>query len=217
MARNKYPEETERKILEVAFRLFQEKGYDHTTIQDIVNGLGMSKGAVYHHFKSKEEIVDRLYGSKVPQIDLAGDIARDPALTALEKLRKLFRLQLSDSGKLQVDALIAPRGARTDPRLVYMQLHAAMTQGAPAIQALLEEGIADGSITTARPRELAQALTILFNAWIGVFPGSKEEFMGKFAFVKALTDAMGAPIFDDSLLAAADHYYDRLAPYFTEP
>ena len=54
MARNKFPEETERKILEVSFRLFQEKGYDHTTIQDIVNGLGMSKGAVYHHFKSKE-------------------------------------------------------------------------------------------------------------------------------------------------------------------
>ncbi len=61
MARNKFPEETERKILEVSFRLFQEKGYDHTTIQDIVNGLGMSKGAVYHHFKSKEEILDRLY------------------------------------------------------------------------------------------------------------------------------------------------------------
>ena len=60
MARNKFPEETERKILEVSFRLFQEKGYDHTTIQDIVNGLGMSKGAVYHHFKSKEEILDQI-------------------------------------------------------------------------------------------------------------------------------------------------------------
>ena len=40
MARNKFPEETERKILEVSFRLFQEKGYDHTTIQDIVNEIG---------------------------------------------------------------------------------------------------------------------------------------------------------------------------------
>ena len=38
MARNKFPEETERKILEVSFRLFQEKGYDHTTIQDIEIG-----------------------------------------------------------------------------------------------------------------------------------------------------------------------------------
>ena len=40
MARNKYPEVTEERILEAAQRLFLEKGYDNTTIQDIVNELG---------------------------------------------------------------------------------------------------------------------------------------------------------------------------------
>ncbi len=59
MARNKYPEITVEKILDVAQRLFLEKGYDNTTIQDIVNELGgLTKGAIYHHFKSKEEIID---------------------------------------------------------------------------------------------------------------------------------------------------------------
>ena len=61
MARNKYPEITVEKILEVSQRLFLEKGYDNTTIQDIVNELGgLTKGAVYHHFRSKEEIMDAL-------------------------------------------------------------------------------------------------------------------------------------------------------------
>ena len=61
MARNKYPEITVEKILDVAQRLFLEKGYDNTTIQDIVNELGgLTKGAIYHHFKSKEEIIDAL-------------------------------------------------------------------------------------------------------------------------------------------------------------
>ncbi|MFR3031797.1 MAG: TetR/AcrR family transcriptional regulator [Blautia sp.] len=61
MARNKYPEETVEKILEVSQRLFLEKGYDNTTIQDIVDNLeGLSKGAIYHHFKSKEAIMDAL-------------------------------------------------------------------------------------------------------------------------------------------------------------
>ena len=55
MARNKYPEVTVEKILEVSQRLFMEKGYDNTTIQDIVNELGgLTKGDMYHHFKSKE-------------------------------------------------------------------------------------------------------------------------------------------------------------------
>ena len=60
MARNKHPEETVEKILDVSMRLFSEKGYEATTIQDITHALGMSKGAVYHHFKSKEDILDRL-------------------------------------------------------------------------------------------------------------------------------------------------------------
>ena len=43
MARNKYPEVTVEKILEVSQRLFMEKGYDNTTIQDIVNELNAFK------------------------------------------------------------------------------------------------------------------------------------------------------------------------------
>lgn len=59
MARNKYPELTVEKILEVARRLFFERGYEQTTIQDIVDNLGgLTKGAIYHHFKSKEDIIN---------------------------------------------------------------------------------------------------------------------------------------------------------------
>ena len=49
MARNRHPEETVNLILDVAFRLFMEKGYEHTSIQDIIDHLGgLSKGAIYH-------------------------------------------------------------------------------------------------------------------------------------------------------------------------
>ena len=44
MARNKHPEETVRRILDVAFRLFMEKGYEHTSIQDMIDELGGSIG-----------------------------------------------------------------------------------------------------------------------------------------------------------------------------
>ncbi len=57
MARNKYPEETVKLILDVATYLFVEKGYDATSLQDIINETHLSKGAIYHHFSSKEEIL----------------------------------------------------------------------------------------------------------------------------------------------------------------
>lgn len=53
MARNAHPEVTRTRILDAAQRLFMAQGYEHTSIQDIVDELGdLSKGAIYHHFKS---------------------------------------------------------------------------------------------------------------------------------------------------------------------
>ena len=64
MARNKYPEETKKKILEVARELVCMKGYDNTTIQDIVDNLGgLTKGVIYHHFKSKQDILEKVMES----------------------------------------------------------------------------------------------------------------------------------------------------------
>lgn len=50
MARNKHPEETVKLILDAASELFIEKGYDGTSLQDIINKTKLSKGAIYHHF-----------------------------------------------------------------------------------------------------------------------------------------------------------------------
>lgn len=60
MSRNKYPEQTREQILDTATRLFLQQGYEHTTIQNIIDQLGgLTKGAVYHHFSSKEAILKR--------------------------------------------------------------------------------------------------------------------------------------------------------------
>lgn len=59
MSRNKYPEQTREQILDTATRLFLQQGYEHTTIQNIIDQLGgLTKGAVYHHFSSKEAILN---------------------------------------------------------------------------------------------------------------------------------------------------------------
>ena len=60
MAHDIHSGDTERRILDSARRLFAEKGYEKTSVQDILNDLGLSKGGLYHHFKSKEAILDRL-------------------------------------------------------------------------------------------------------------------------------------------------------------
>lgn len=98
MSRNKYPEITVENILEVSQRLFFEKGYDNTKIQDIADELGMTKGAIYHHFKSKEEIMNTL-GDKLFTNNNPFEIVKKRTdLNGLEKMKNIT-LKKEDIGK----------------------------------------------------------------------------------------------------------------------
>lgn len=208
MARNKYPEETERKILDIAFRLFSKKGYDHTTIQDIVDELGMSKGAVYHHFKSKEDILDHLYDRYYVDSKMF-DVLEDPSRSGLERLRELLRRQLADPGKLEIDDITI--SFENNPQLIHLLLTTSVRNAAPIIQRLLEEGNADGSLSTPYPKEAAESFMVLLNLWAGIFSHTQEEFMTKFRFLKVIADGLGIPVFDQALMDTLEAYYASVA------
>ena len=48
--------ETRQNIVDQAIRLFRQKGYTATSINDIIQAAGLTKGALYHHFQSKEQL-----------------------------------------------------------------------------------------------------------------------------------------------------------------
>ena len=79
------------------------------------------------------------------------------------------------------------------------------------VEPVIRQGIADGSITTAYPTEVAESCLILLNLWAGIFSRTREDFIAKFRFLKAMTDALGVPVFDEPLLETLDAYYTRLA------
>lgn len=208
MARNKHPEETVRRILEVSLALFQEKGYEHTTIQDIVNALGMSKGAVYHHFKSKEDIYDRITDAYYEQFAWFRDVTQLPGDTGLAKMQNLLRFLLSDPEKLQMDNFSA--SLTFDPKLVVLTLRSSISDSAPMVRALIEQGNADGSTHVAQPKEMSEAFMLLMNLWVGAFAVSKEDFLAKLTFLRTVTDQAGLPLIDDALFSTAADYYDNV-------
>src|SRR5581483_1127355 len=78
-------------ILDVARRLVESRGYEQMTIQDILNELKISKGAFYHYFDSKQALLEALIEHMQDEVDqLLSPIARDPHLSALDKLQRLF-------------------------------------------------------------------------------------------------------------------------------
>ncbi len=51
-----------QRLLATATRLFAEQGYDRTSVQEIVDAAGVTKGALYHYFGSKEDLLHEVYG-----------------------------------------------------------------------------------------------------------------------------------------------------------
>ena len=194
MARNKHPEVTEERILDVAQQLFLEKGYENTTIQDIVDGLGgLTKGAVYHHFKSKEEIMDAVGDRMFLENNPFEAVQGRTDLNALEKLREAIRLNQSDQTRTRWTVQAIP--LTYSPRVLLGMIEANRRILTPYYQALLEEGNRDGSLRTDYPRELAELLPLLTSLWLlpAVFPATKGEMKRKFQFLGEMLAAMGVP------------------------
>ena len=211
MARNKYPEETVERILDVSQRLFLEKGYENTTIQDIVDELGgLTKGAVYHHFKSKEEIMDavgdRMFFSNNPFEAVRGRTD----LNGLQKLREAVRLNQSDEERVQLTAQSIP--IAKSPRLLQEMIVSNRKVLTPYFLELIEEGNRDGSMHTDYPREIAELLPLLTSLWLlpSVYPASREQMKRKFLFLGEMLEKMGVPLMDDSIRALVDDFFDQI-------
>ena len=203
MARNKYPEETVNLILDVAFRLFMEKGYEHTSIQDIIDHLGgLSKGAIYHHFKSKEDILYAVMGRMTAESNLRlKEICDRTDLNGKEKVKTLFRLSLDRP--VMEDVFTVSPNVYNNPRFLSSFLHEAVEESAPDyILPIIRQGIADGSITTEYPEQLAQLISLLANIWINpiIFEDSREETYRKFVIFDQVLKGLGLNIVDQEML-----------------
>jgi AcrR family transcriptional regulator len=201
LGRNKYPEITVEKILEVSQKLFLEKGYDNVIIQDIVNELGgLTKGAVYHHFKSKEEILSALSKSIFEKNNPFIRVKNDKSLNGLQKMKMVMKLSLLDSEKQDMDIATLP--LIKNPRYLATVLESLMNVVAPLLAEIIEIGIEDGSIQTEHPKQLSELFVLLTNIWLTptVFPTGNDETMEKIIIVKNVFNYLGLPVFDEELL-----------------
>ncbi|MEV4573452.1 helix-turn-helix domain-containing protein [Nonomuraea jabiensis] len=62
-------EDTRTRIQEIALRLFTEQGYEATSLREIAEELGVTKAALYYHFKTKDDIVTSLVGNRLVELE----------------------------------------------------------------------------------------------------------------------------------------------------
>lgn len=204
MARNKYPEETHQLILDVSTKLFWEKGYEQTSLQDILDGMGgLTKGAIYHHFRSKEEIliavVERMSRDNTVSMMKIRD---DGRLTGKEKLEKMFSESLKNPK--QKDMFTVAPNLMENPKLLTYYLKVVAYSIVPEyIVPVIRQGVEDGSIQTEYPEELADLIMTLADVWVNpvIYSMTDVQMANRIMLINDLLKPLGIQLIDNEMIA----------------
>lgn len=201
MGRNKYPEQTLEKIIITAARLFMEKGYEQTSIQDILDATELSKGGLYHHFRSKDEILEAVMQKRVQYVgSIFHDIIRDTkADNAREKLKSILAQISTDTKTHTLDMALT---SHIDPHFVVNGMQSCMQQDAPIISRLIMEGIEDGSLQCEQPALCAEVFLLLMNYWANptLFQRTSAETEERLHYLQYIMRQLGLDILDDDMI-----------------
>ena len=202
MSRNKYPEKTQQLIIQVATKLFMEKGYENTSLNDIIKELGgLTKGAIYQHFKSKEDIYEAVvYQMSAVNDDELTELIQNKKLKGLDKIKLALNKSLDSA--IAGHEKICKIDYSKNPRMLYELMRELKEEIAPLfIQPLIIQGIEDGSIKTEYPAELSELLAILINIWINplIFEASPEETVNRFKLLAEMMSGYNLNIIDEEL------------------
>ena len=158
MSRQKDPETRKNEIIQVAEELFLEKGYEDTTVDDILQRTGLSKGGFYHHFKSKNEvfmsIIDKITDQSVQSIE---ELAKIEGINAEQKFQifsnKQFQLKMPKTKIIQCFY----RERDVNPQF---HKHNIMMweKYVPAFKRIVEQGISEGYMKVEYPEETVRML-----------------------------------------------------------
>lgn len=211
MARNKYPEETKKKILEVARELFYIKGYDNTTIQDIVDNLGgLTKGVIYHHFKSKQDILEKVMESLGVSDEQSNWYDNWQGETGLEKIKLQILKSFQNFERYAI--LYSAEALLESPRLIGDVYLSTLNESANYLKVYIDEGIKDGSISTQYSKELSEFISLMMNMWLGlnIISFSRQELEERLYFLKNLLESINIPLIDNSIISATLRLHDYI-------
>lgn len=182
------------EILQAARRLFQTKEYEKTTMQDVMEALGIAKGTIYHYFKSKEALLEAVVEEIVEEnIDEMQNIIRNFKGNALQKIQMLTQVgNMAADNQNIIDTLHKPINEAMHSRL----LAAILIKQAPLYAELIRQGCKEGLFKTETPLECAEFILAAFQFLtdMGIYPWSPEDLKRRIhAFPKIIEQQLQAP------------------------
>ena len=148
---------TKRKIFETSMKLFAEKGYDATSIEDITATVGVAKGTLYYHFSSKEEIFNFLVEEGIKLLQNSIDIKIAKHENYIDKIKAIVLIQIKIVVKYEdLITILLSQFWGKEVRHKKCQKH--INDYLTTIENIVKEGIDKGQIKKGTPKVIASEI-----------------------------------------------------------
>lgn len=175
---------TKRKIFETSMKLFAEKGYDATSIEEITSVVGVAKGTLYYHFSSKEEIFYFLVEEGMKLLKNSIEIKTSKTENTIEKLKAVSVIQLKVIYKYEnIITIVLSQMFGTGNRNVFCKDK--VIEYINVIQDIIEEGLEIGDIKECNSELMASQIFSLTCSSL-IFSRKIKEELNKELNVKEL-------------------------------
>lgn len=174
MAKTK--EERRNEIIETAGKLFEEKGYEQTQVQDIVNEIGVAKGLFYYYFKSKDEVMEELADRYADAI--IDDVHKliDKDISTFDKINRIFQIFIDSAEKKSgiFMGILNVKNGITHER-IFFNVGKKMV---PLVTELILSGNDNGECNCSDPKFITEFLVSgLFNILNQISPDEKIDYL----------------------------------------
>lgn len=179
----KEAEERKNEILDVADQLFNEKGYEGTSTNEILERVGIARGTLYYHFKSKQDILEALverYNKEIIQAAKAASRCKNTSV--IERMIKVIQ-SLNIKQYHKGDNAVYENLHHVENSLLHQRVQGMMIASVtPILAKLVEEGIEEGIFKTATPyvcmeMVMVYATSLLDNDLLKLSDEAKQERM----------------------------------------
>ena len=148
---------TKRKIFETSLKLFSEKGYDATSIEEITATVGVAKGTLYYHFNSKEEIFNFLIEEGMKLLINSIEIKTSKCDNVLDKIKAVSLIQLKAVHKYE-NLLTIVMSQTWGNESINVFCKEKVLEYISVIQNIVQEGVDNGDIVNCNSEVLASEI-----------------------------------------------------------
>jgi len=178
MDKDKVAEERRSQILEAALRCFAQKGYHQTTMDDIVEESGLSKGTLYWYYESKREIFLSVVEKWLGEWGRSLQGSLSPQDPPAEKLRKLNQAMIRSGLELRdlLPVVMEFWSHATQDETIKEMLRVMFEEYGSLIRGIIQEGITKGEFREADVHHLASILVAAYDGLLFQWVLNPETF-----------------------------------------